>query len=521
MIMMTDNLIIKLRLLLCMTFFVSCVIPIHSQELSVKSFGLASKDLSASLYPRKDSNGNVCALIKIYVNDDISRVEGNVIGSIDSHGTEKWVYLSSGSKMMKVIPANHIPIFVTFSDFNYKAVESKHTYELILVGNTEAVSNGIVKWTQIDSISYTGGMALTNGLDAFLKEQQNIKDGIRNQEFQSALKEYLNNYDKPAEQARFAGWEIVDQLKSKILPGQQHEIDSLGGVYRLDDPIYYEGVIDCLKGKHLRFTKDSAKDYYEKHKRDSKAEDSQAFCYAAGMMIANGLKEYLLKEGRITEGTMKNFVLGLEEAVETQKNEGGKSKVAGYSIGYQVISRMLPGMQKEIHNLRTDLLLEGFFSGIKGGDKKFSVESAEEYFKNKQAAIKEKKLRDIRVPNERFLIDNKKKPDVVTTASGLQYKVLREGTGRIPKQTDKVRVDYEGRLIDGTIFDSSKQHSDKGATFIPDQVIKGWTEALTMMQEGSKWEVYIPEDLGYGEREVGKIPPCSTLIFTIELIGIE
>ena len=375
--MLVDCLKIELRQLLCLTFLVFAVLPIHSQELSVKSFRLASKDLSASLYPRKDSNGNVCALIKIYVNDDISRVEGNVIGSIDSHGMEKWVYLSSGSKMMKVIPANNIPIFVTFSEFNCRAVESKYTYELVLVEKTETVSNGIMKWTQIDSISYTGGMALTNGLDAYLKEKQSIKDGIGNQEFQSALKEYLNNYDKPAEQARFAGWEIVDQLKSKILPGQQHEIDSLGGVYRLDDPIYFEGVIDCLKGKHLRFTKDSAKDYYEKHKRDNKAEDSQAFCYAAGMMIANGLKEYLLKEGRITEGTMKNFVLGLEEAAETQKSEGGKPKVAGYSIGYQVICRMLPGVQKEINNLKADLFLDGFFSGIIGGDKRFSVESAE------------------------------------------------------------------------------------------------------------------------------------------------
>lgn len=88
MIMLTDCLKIKLRLLLFMTFLVFAVIPIHSQELSVKSFCLANKDLSASLYPRKDSNGNVCALIKIYVNYDISRVEGNVIGSIDNHGAE-------------------------------------------------------------------------------------------------------------------------------------------------------------------------------------------------------------------------------------------------------------------------------------------------------------------------------------------------------------------------------------------------------------------------------------------------
>ena len=105
--------------------------------------------------------------------------------------------------------------------------------------------------------------------------------------------------------------------------------------------------------------------------------------------------------------------------------------------------------------------------------------------------------------------------------SGLQYKVLTEGNGEVPKATDKIQVKYEGRLIDGTVFDSTEKHGGKPATFSPNQVIKGWTEALCMMPVGSKWELYIPQELGYGGRATGSIPAFSTLIFDVEVLGIE
>ena len=110
---------------------------------------------------------------------------------------------------------------------------------------------------------------------------------------------------------------------------------------------------------------------------------------------------------------------------------------------------------------------------------------------------------------------------MITTPSGLQYKVLVKGEGEVPQTTDKVKVHYEGRLIDGTVFDASSKHGTAPATFQPNQVIKGWTEALTMMPVGSKWQLYIPQELGYGERQAGSIPPYSTLIFDVELVGIE
>ena len=124
-----------------------------------------------------------------------------------------------------------------------------------------------------------------------------------------------------------------------------------------------------------------------------------------------------------------------------------------------------------------------------------------------------------RTDGEAFLKANAKKDSVQTTPSGLQYKVLVAGTGEKPKATDRVKVNYEGHLIDGTEFDSSYKRNQP-ATFACNQVIKGWTEALTMMPVGSKWEIYVPQELGYGAREAGKIPPLSTLIFTVELLEI-
>ena len=99
--------------------------------------------------------------------------------------------------------------------------------------------------------------------------------------------------------------------------------------------------------------------------------------------------------------------------------------------------------------------------------------------------------------------------------------MLVKGEGEVPQMTDKVQVNYEGRLVDGTVFDASAKHGDKPAEFRADQVIRGWTEALTMMPVGSKWQLYIPQELAYGERNMGNIKPYSTLIFDVELVGID
>ena len=145
---------------------------------------------------------------------------------------------------------------------------------------------------------------------------------------------------------------------------------------------------------------------------------------------------------------------------------------------------------------------------------------AQQIVNERLTAMQEEAGRAARETGEAFLADNAKKEGVVTTESGLQYKVIVEGKGEKPQATDRVKVNYEGRLVDGTVFDSSAKHGDKPLEFKANQVIKGWTEALTLMPVGSKWELYIPYDLAYGERDSGKIKPFSALIFTVELVEI-
>ena len=132
----------------------------------------------------------------------------------------------------------------------------------------------------------------------------------------------------------------------------------------------------------------------------------------------------------------------------------------------------------------------------------------------------EKQYGPNKAAGEKFLKENAKKPGVVTMPSGLQYKVIKVGNGPMPKDTSTVVVNYEGKTIDGKVFDSSYEKKEP-VTMRVNQVIPGWTEALLRMPEGSAWEVYIPQNLAYGEREAGQIKPFSTLIFKIELVKVK
>ncbi len=139
----------------------------------------------------------------------------------------------------------------------------------------------------------------------------------------------------------------------------------------------------------------------------------------------------------------------------------------------------------------------------------------------KQRAAAAERWKDTKEQEEKFLTENKGKEGVVSTASGLQYTVLSEGSGRRPRATDTVLCHYEGRLLDGTVFDSSYKRNSP-ASFGLNQVIAGWTEGLQLMGEGAKYRFFIPHHLGYGERGAGaQIPPFSTLIFDVELLEVK
>ncbi len=155
------------------------------------------------------------------------------------------------------------------------------------------------------------------------------------------------------------------------------------------------------------------------------------------------------------------------------------------------------------------------------GKERMSQDEARNVLKNYAKSAQETRGKKIREAGELFLAENAERTGVITTESGLQYEVLKQGKGVRPIDSDEVKVHYEGKLINGEIFDSSIERGEP-MTFGVTQVIPGWTEALQLMQVGSKWKVFIPQDLAYGERGAGeKVPPYSVLIFEMELLAIE
>ena len=254
---------------------------------------------------------------------------------------------------------------------------------------------------------------------------------------------------------------------------------------------------------------------------------SDSVSYAAGVYVTNGLVPFLVQQHQMDTTYMADFVRGFREAVKND-DPAMKAYLTGMSIAQQLNERMLPGVTKEFKDspdsIIPNLFYDGFAAALLKDATHFTPEKAEQYFLAKReadkAAREEKLYGANRTAGRQFLEENAKKEGVITLPSGLQYKVLVKGEGQVPLSTDRVQVNYEGRLIDGTVFDASKEHGDKPAEFTPTQVIKGWTEALTMMPVGSKWQLYIPYELAYGDRDTGKIKPFSALIFDIELVGI-
>ena len=171
-----------------------------------------------------------------------------------------------------------------------------------------------------------------------------------------------------------------------------------------------------------------------------------------------------------------------------------------------------------------DMNIEDFIKGISdvlsGNKTELTHSEAQKVVNEHFQKLAEEAYAVNRNAGEKFLAENAKKEGVTTLPSGLQYEVIKEGNGKKPSATDRVQCHYEGTLIDGTIFDSSIKRGEP-AVFGVNQVIKGWVEALQLMQEGAKWRLYIPYDMAYGEHGAGEmIPPYSALIFDVELIKV-
>lgn len=248
---------------------------------------------------------------------------------------------------------------------------------------------------------------------------------------------------------------------------------------------------------------------------------SDSLSYAMGVDANNGLIPFLQQQLGVDTAYMDKFIDGFKIAIDKEQNKKElNAYYAGMHIAKMVEERMIPQasqqMSSAVDSINSDLFYKGFLACLQKDSTLFNSDNAKKYIVETREAINNKLIGE----GLEFLTINATKEGVKSTPSGLQYKVLQEGNGEIATKDDEVEVKYEGRLIDGTIFDSSYQRNPQTTKFRPTQVIKGWTEALTMMPEGSIWELYIPYNLAYGERSQGKIPPYSTLIFKVELIKV-
>ena len=251
--------------------------------------------------------------------------------------------------------------------------------------------------------------------------------------------------------------------------------------------------------------------------------------YAMGMAQTQGLKEYLSDRLQIDTAYMDDFIKGLNDGANAGDDKKKAAYYAGIQIGQQISNQMVKGINHEVFGgdstktISLKNFMAGFVSGTTGKKGLMTIEQAGRVAQEKMVSIKAKAMEKQYGPNkvagEKFLAANKKKPGVVTLPSGVQYKVIKEGNGPMPKDTSMVKVQYEGKTIDGKVFDSSYKRGEP-ISLRANQVIKGWTEALVHMPVGSVWEVYIPQNLAYGEREQGQIKPFSVLIFKIELVSL-
>nr|WP_314753879.1 FKBP-type peptidyl-prolyl cis-trans isomerase [uncultured Prevotella sp.] len=259
--------------------------------------------------------------------------------------------------------------------------------------------------------------------------------------------------------------------------------------------------------------------------------DVDSMSYAMGYSQTQGLKEYLVGRMQIDTTYMDEFLKGLNVGASAGDDKKKAAYYAGIQIGQQISNQMVKGINSEVFgedstkSISLKNFLAGFAAGTTGkGSVKMTMEEAMKLAQTKMSQIKtqsmEKQYGANKAAGEKFLKENAKKPGVITMPSGLQYKVIKVGNGPMPKDTSTVVVNYEGKTIDGKVFDSSYTKKEP-VTMRVNQVISGWTEALLRMPEGSSWELYIPQNLAYGEREAGQIKPFSTLVFKIELLKVK
>ena len=388
--------------------------------------------------------------------------------------------------------------------------------------------------SKADSLAYAIGVAQTQGLQEYLAGRMGVDTTYMGQ-FVNGVLDGVDADEKKS--AYYAGTQIGQQVVNQIIPGVTGELFA-GKEGELNKKNFTDAFVAGVTEKGMKMTPAEAQDKAMslmtaiRENNDSTANlkaEIDTFSYAMGLAQTQGLKGFLMYRMGVDTTYMADFVKGLKIGLKAGDNAKQTAFYAGIQIGQQVGNQIIPGVSHEVFGDSEELIdknffLAGFIAGVTGKNLSMNPMEAQMTAMALMEEIKnarfEEQFGDNKAQGVAFLDSIAQTEGVVKTESGLCYKVITKGKGAIPSNTDKVKVHYRGTLIDGTEFDSSYSRNEP-TTFRANQVIAGWTEALTMMPVGSKWMLYIPQELAYGSRDMGTIKPFSTLVFEVELLEIE
>ena len=260
--------------------------------------------------------------------------------------------------------------------------------------------------------------------------------------------------------------------------------------------------------------------------------DVDSLAYEVGYLNSRGVKEYISQQLGVDTAYIDEFIKGVKAGAQSGEDKKKAAYNAGIQIGQQISTQMFKGINYEIYgedstkHVSLKNMVAGFIAGVRGKavmDYKTAFNEANRLSNTLKETTLMKSFGPNKKAGEDFIAKMKATAGVKELPGGTLYKVIKEGNGPIPTSTSRVQVSYEGRLVDGKVFDSSyKNNNGKPVEINVNQVIPGWTSALTHMPVGSVWELYIPQDQAYGTRDVGQIiKPFSALVFKLELVSIQ
>ena len=300
----------------------------------------------------------------------------------------------------------------------------------------------------------------------------------------------------------------------------KNDVDSISYAYGVS--LAEQGLTQFLEQSGV--IENSTNIQYEYQMKISAAEDS-----TEKVNLEKEMKTKIAELNKKNAPKLDQFLKGLKEALNASEEK--TPYIQGLGIGNQIAEQMMPQLTSMIFagdstkKMNNDQIISGLFGALRNQDLAMARNDASEYVQNRVEQAQEESMRsqnsEAIEEGETFLAENAKREEVIVLPSGLQYEVIKEGTGELPVDGDQVKVHYHGTLLNGTVFDSSV---DRGEPIVlgVNQVIPGWTEALKLMPVGSKWKLYIPYDLAYGAQGSGAdIKPFSSLIFDVEVISIE